>query len=313
MDPLYINAESNHPVNIVKDIPKIINQRLSNNSSNKETFNNIKPKYEIALNNSGFKTTMTYTDDNKGTNNNNKKRKRAILWYNPPYNKNTTTNLAKTFLKLIDKHFPQNNILNKIFNRNKVKVSYSCTDNMQSIINKHNNRIMNNIPNETQNQSCNCRNPNECQMENLCQTKNVIYKATVTTENNDSNNKNTNEGEKIYIGITENTWKSRYNQHKTSFKNVTYNNSTSLSTYIWKLKSEQKIPIIKWEIIGKAYPYSSKSKKCNLCMNEKFRIIYSEQSDKLLNKRNELLSNCRQQNKFILKYAKFKESTPENT
>ena len=40
------------------------------------------------------------------------------------------------FLNLLDKYFPQNPRLHKIFNRNSGKVSYSCTKSMKTIINK---------------------------------------------------------------------------------------------------------------------------------------------------------------------------------
>ena len=33
------------------------------------------------------------------------------------------------FINLVDKHFPKGHILNKTFNRNTTKLSYSCTDN----------------------------------------------------------------------------------------------------------------------------------------------------------------------------------------
>ena len=53
-----------------------------------------------------------------------KNRPRNIIWFNPPYSADTETNVAKTFLKLIDRHFPKSHILHKVFNRNNVKVSY---------------------------------------------------------------------------------------------------------------------------------------------------------------------------------------------
>ena len=72
-------------------------------------------------------------------------RKRNIIWFNPPFNKNIKTNIGKTFLKLIDKHFPRSSKLHKIFNRNTIKVSYSCRENnMSMIIIKHNKKIINN-------------------------------------------------------------------------------------------------------------------------------------------------------------------------
>ena len=76
---------------------------------------------------------------------------------------------------------------------------------------------------------------------------------------------------------------------------------------------KDKNPTIKWEIIGRAYPYNNKSKKCNLCMSEKMRIIYYDQPHKLLNQRNELLQICRHQTKFILQYNKYNEDIPDDT
>ena len=45
-----------------------------------------------------------------------KNRKRKIIWFNL-YCKLVNMNIGKYFLKLIDKHFNQNDILHKIFNR----------------------------------------------------------------------------------------------------------------------------------------------------------------------------------------------------
>ena len=56
---------------------------------------------------------------------------------------NVWTNIAKSFLCLIDKHFPKSNKLHKIFNRNNLKVSYSCTTNMANIIQSRNRKILN--------------------------------------------------------------------------------------------------------------------------------------------------------------------------
>ena len=42
---LYINKSSNHPPQIINQLPKIINERLSRNSSNEEVFNSSKYQY----------------------------------------------------------------------------------------------------------------------------------------------------------------------------------------------------------------------------------------------------------------------------
>ena len=67
-----------------------------------------------------------------------KNRQRMIIWFNPPYSRNVQTNVGKTFLGLITRHFPASHKYLKIFNKNTVKVSYSCMDNMERIIKKHN-------------------------------------------------------------------------------------------------------------------------------------------------------------------------------
>ena len=60
-------------------------------------------EYEKALKESGYKNvSLTYTDkeDIKQKRN----CSRNIIWFNPPFNKNVSTNAAKAFLNLIDQH-----------------------------------------------------------------------------------------------------------------------------------------------------------------------------------------------------------------
>ena len=47
--PLYINAKWNHPLTIIKELPKMINKRLSELSCNQEEFNKAKALQEEAL------------------------------------------------------------------------------------------------------------------------------------------------------------------------------------------------------------------------------------------------------------------------
>ena len=78
--PLYINKKSHHPPTILRDLPDMINKRLSDLSRNEEECEKAKPLYESPLNESGSKTTMSYT---KTTNNNRqpKKEKRSSQYY----------------------------------------------------------------------------------------------------------------------------------------------------------------------------------------------------------------------------------------
>ena len=52
--PLYINAFSNDPHTIIKQLPKMINKRISDLSCNKEEFDKVKSDYETALKDSFF-------------------------------------------------------------------------------------------------------------------------------------------------------------------------------------------------------------------------------------------------------------------
>ena len=72
-----------------------------------------------------------------------KNRTRKITWYTPPYNQSVKTNITKEFLKILDKSFPADNPLRKIFNKNTVKISYSTTRNISSIIASHNRKLLN--------------------------------------------------------------------------------------------------------------------------------------------------------------------------
>ena len=159
---LYINKNSNHPPQIIKELPKIINDRLSRNSSNSDIFNSSKEEYKTALKNSGYKNIdFKYIAENK--NDNRRNRRRNIIWFKPPFSQTVSTNVGKRFLNLLDKHFPPNNQLHKIFNRNTVKVSYSCTPNVGSIIKSHNKKLTN--TESKQMKDCNCRKKEECPLE----------------------------------------------------------------------------------------------------------------------------------------------------
>ena len=139
--------------------------------------------YIDILKNSGFKEVFRYlvenipNDINKENNkydhkNKNKNRKRKIIWFNPPFCKLPSINIGKYFFKLIDKHFKHDNILDKIFNRKTLKISYSCTKNISQIINNHNKEIIKEFQNQANNNNkqteCNCKTRNDCPMNGLC-------------------------------------------------------------------------------------------------------------------------------------------------
>ena len=94
---------------------------------------------------------------------------------------------------------------------------------------------------------------------------------------------------------TENAW-----NHTASFRHQSKRNETELSKHIWALKDNNKPFNIKWRIIKQCRPYSNVSNKCNLCLFEKFIIIYRKNLCSL-NKRDELASSCPHRNRYPLK------------
>ncbi len=119
----YVHKESNHPPNILKKLPSMIERRISDLSATKEIFDESKGYYEDALIKSGYETNLQFVPppENQGRR---KNRKRNIIWYNPPYSKNVKTKVAEEFLKLVDRYFHPRHKFWKIFNRNTLKVSY---------------------------------------------------------------------------------------------------------------------------------------------------------------------------------------------
>ena len=95
----YVHVHSNHPPNILKQIPLSIQNRLSNLSSNEEIFNQTTPYYTAALQRSGYDHQFQYTPTAR--NHQPKNRKRNIIWFNPPFNNNISTNIGRYFLNLV--------------------------------------------------------------------------------------------------------------------------------------------------------------------------------------------------------------------
>ena len=59
---MYININSNHPPNVKKELPNMIQNRLSALSKNKVMFNKYKVPYEKELKNSGFNKALEYSN-----------------------------------------------------------------------------------------------------------------------------------------------------------------------------------------------------------------------------------------------------------
>ena len=81
--PFYINAFSNRMSTTMKQLPKMINKRISDLSCNKEVFDKVELVYEKALKDNWHFSSMSHNNSN--TKNTRRNRNRKVLWFNTPY------------------------------------------------------------------------------------------------------------------------------------------------------------------------------------------------------------------------------------
>ena len=133
--------------------------------------------------------------------------------------------------------------------------------NIGTIISGHNKAVLN--PKELTS-SCNCRNKQDCPLDNNCLTSSLVFKAEITNDVNDDY--------KIYIGAAETTFKERYRNHTKDMRHRKYLKSTELSKYFWTLKDEGKTATIRWRVLKRVQP-KTQGANCKLCLAEKLSII----------------------------------------
>ena len=106
---------------------------------------------------------------------------------------------------------------------------------MKQAVSKHNTKLEKAGAELCQAQApgCNCNGGVEsCPLGGNCLIDKVVYKSTLVEEDNTVN---------TYTGLTSNTFKQRHYGHKSSFNHRgDTDNSTTLSTHVWKLKDHKK-------------------------------------------------------------------------
>ena len=167
----FLFKKFNEETNYLKQFPKSIEKRLSSLSSSKEIFEETASYYEQYISNCGYKEKLSYRDPTPPNLITKRKRQRNILWYS----KTVETKIGKFFLQLIKKYFSKEQKFHKIFNRNTLKLSYSCTPNIKTKINAHNRDILRNTQSKNT-KHCNCQ-----QKENgACLKESLMYYATIS-------------------------------------------------------------------------------------------------------------------------------------
>ena len=285
----YMNTQSNLPPSTIKNTVKNISNRLSRNSANEEIFNASIAPYKEALKTSGYKQNLKYDKNARNVKKHQgRRRKRRITWFNPPFALTVKTNVGANFLQIIKECFPPNHKLHKICNKNTLKLSYRTTNNINKILRKHNHKVLKDhqelmYPNPKPNLHCNCQRSRkaECPMPDKCAVKNLVYRATITRLDDNT--------VKTYTGCTV-SFKQRYGQYLSSWKNRDANHTT-LCNEVWKLK-DAGIPYqIAWDIVARAAPFNPSSGYCDLCTEEKYRIMF-EPGGASLNQRSEFFCHC---------------------
>ena len=308
----YVHVDSNHPPCVTKSIGEGVNHRLNANSSNERMFEAAKGPYQEALERSGHVHKLVYKPEEAGGAAPRRRRRRKrndIIWFNPPWCNSVTSDVGRKFLNLLDACFPPSNPLSRIFNRKKVKVSYSTMPSLGRIIAGHNAKVIASkvvkVPKRPWG-DCSCprktREAGECPLGGDCLADCIVYRASVEVKP-----RGVMEVEdapvETYLGLVEPEWKGRLGNHKQDFKTSSRRDATCLSTYIWSLKEkglkEDRDFSITWALVGRAKAYSPTSDSCRLCLKEKSLMILKPEWAKL-NSRDEFFNHCRHKNKLLL-------------
>ena len=175
--------------------------------------------------------------------------------------------------------------------------------NMKQKIGRHNNKVIKrkktqeqpqaqqpqqrpNVRGRRANPYCSCTKF-ICPLDRKCEIeKDIVYHAEITDKDDNVEH---------YTGMTAQKFKQRYRQHRNLFMNTKAANETELSKHIWKLKEtdpgfNHEVGV-KWSVLDRGQVYNTTSKKCNVCLKEKFHILFHPQTA-TLNKRHELWTPC---------------------
>ena len=167
---------------------------------------------------------------------------------------------------MLGNHFPSFNSFYKIFNCNTIKANYCCIQNLGNTTKLYNKKLI--CSNNQIILPCNRRKKKKCPLEGKCQANDVVYKCIAWA---------TGFLNKVYLGTAQGEFKKWFYNHNVSFKNKSKKNDTALAKYIWDLRLKHSVmPTLKWQILKSVAPYSNITKKCRLCLQEKFKISHTQ-------------------------------------
>ena len=165
-----------------------------------------------------------------------------------------------------------------------MKVSYCFTQNVTA----SSNRIRRSWSIHLWKLPCNCRKKREFPFNGKCRAYKSIASVDVYPNN-------------VYLGTEEGDFKQRFYNHRLSLNSESHSTDTTLPKFIWGTKKKFKIrPSLRWSMIKSVPAYLNISKKCQLCLQEKFEILNYPKLNELFDKRSQLISKCRRVKKFLL-------------
>ena len=136
-----------------------------------------------------------------------------------------------------------------------------------------------------------------CPLQGKCFSKGscVVYCCTVTRTDDNTT--------KTYCGMSLN-FKRRLYHHNSAERNYSKRKITKLSGYLWGLKmNDPPVPYtLSWKIIDRGRVLNPVTKKCRLCLNEKWHILFNPDASSL-NSRTEIFNRCVHKRSFTLLYA----------
>lgn len=102
---------------------------------------------------------------------------KETTWFNPLFNLGVKSHIVK----LLSTYFHNSSVFYKIFNRNTVKLSYSCTSNFVTTRKSQNARISKDsvLQSIVDSERCNCRDKNKYPLDGVCESEGFVYKAEV--------------------------------------------------------------------------------------------------------------------------------------
>ena len=139
---------------------------------------------------------------------------------------------------------------------------------------------------------CTCDRTHPCPLDNKCNRSNIIYQATLESENQEYDGK-------FYIGSATD-FKDRWNNHNYTFRNLNSNQECSLKDLVWEMKDKDLLFTIKWKVLRQSKAYQPGDDFCLLCMDEKLSIMEKVNDVNLINRDINTNEKCLHKSKFAI-------------